>query len=113
LSCLADVPTKLRASTPLNNYFPFARRQNDPDREFAAVRRRDPTGGRGEGERWAGSDWIAVERERGASVSSVVVSFDHKGLAFGLLDLPNHQGFRKEPIGSGSARINHSVVIIA
>src|SRR5207247_1681269 len=31
------------------------------------------------------SDWMAVERERGISVSSAVLSFEHQGLAFDLL----------------------------
>ena len=32
------------------------------------------------------SDWIAVERERGISLSSAVVSFEHEGFALNLLD---------------------------
>jgi len=32
------------------------------------------------------SDWMAIERERGISVSSAVMSFEHQGLAFNLLD---------------------------
>jgi peptide chain release factor 3 len=43
------------------------------------------------------SDWIAVERERGISVSSAVMSFEHEGLAFNLLDTPGHQDF--SPLG--------------
>src|ERR1700738_2636165 len=43
------------------------------------------------------SDWMAVERERGISVSSAVMSFEHQGLAFSLLDMPGHQDF--SPIG--------------
>ena len=39
------------------------------------------------------SDWVAVERERGISVSSAVMSFEHQGLAFNLLDTPGHQDF--------------------
>jgi peptide chain release factor 3 len=31
---------------------------------------------------------MAVERERGISVSSAVMSFEHEGLAFNLLDTP-------------------------
>jgi peptide chain release factor 3 len=45
------------------------------------------------GRRQARSDWIAVERERGISVSSAVMSFEHEGLAFNLLDTPGHQDF--------------------
>jgi len=37
--------------------------------------------------------WIAVERERGISVSSAVMRFEHEGLAFILLDTPGHQDF--------------------
>src|SRR5262244_3034100 len=37
------------------------------------------------------SDWMAVERERGISVSSAVMSFEHEGLAFKLLDTPGHK----------------------
>jgi peptide chain release factor 3 len=44
---------------------------------------------------------MAVERERGISVSSAVISFEHEGLAFDLLDMPSHQGLKEEPIGSG------------
>src|ERR1700756_2615230 len=51
---------------------------------------------RGERRR-ARSDWMAVERERGISVSSAVMSFEHEGLAFNLLDTPGHQDFR--PMG--------------
>jgi peptide chain release factor 3 len=42
------------------------------------------------------SDWMAVERERGISVSSVVMSFEHEGLAFNLLDTPGHQDFSED-----------------
>jgi peptide subunit release factor RF-3 len=40
---------------------------------------------------------MAVERERGVSVSSAVMSFEHEGLAFNLLDTPGHQDF--SPLG--------------
>jgi hypothetical protein len=32
--------------------------------------------------RRARSDWMAIERERGISVSSAMISFEHEGLAF-------------------------------
>jgi peptide chain release factor 3 len=50
---------------------------------------------RGERRR-ARSDWMAVERERGISVSSAVMSFEHGGLAFNLLDTPGHQDFSED-----------------
>src|SRR5205809_7964967 len=43
------------------------------------------------------SDWMAVERERGISVSSAVMSFEHDGLGFNLLDTPGPQDFRQDP----------------
>jgi peptide chain release factor 3 len=40
------------------------------------------------------SDWMAIERERGISVSSAMMSFEYDGLAIKLLDTPGHQDFR-------------------
>jgi peptide subunit release factor RF-3 len=45
------------------------------------------------------SDWMAVERERGISVSSAVMSFEHEGLAFNLLVTPGHQDFSEDTYG--------------
>jgi peptide subunit release factor RF-3 len=39
------------------------------------------------------SDWMAVKRERGILISAAVMSFEHEGLAFNLLDTPGHQYF--------------------
>jgi peptide subunit release factor RF-3 len=36
---------------------------------------------------------MAVEHERGISVSSAVISFSQEGLAFNLFDTPVHQDF--------------------
>src|SRR6266487_286006 len=48
-------------------------------------------------ERWrVRSDWMAVERERGISVSSAVMSFEHEGLAVNLLDTPGPQDFSED-----------------
>jgi hypothetical protein len=49
---------------------------------------------------------MAVERERGISVSSAVMNFEHGGLAFNLLDTPHHQDLNEAcrvPIAVGSA----------
>jgi peptide chain release factor 3 len=46
--------------------------------------------------RRARSDWMAIERERGISVSSAIMSFEHEGLAFNLLDTPGHQDFSED-----------------
>jgi peptide subunit release factor RF-3 len=42
------------------------------------------------------SDWMAIERECGISVSSAVMSFEYEGLAFNLLDTPGHQDFSED-----------------
>ena len=47
----------------------------------------------------------AVERERGTSVSSAVLSFEHEGLAFNLLDGPGHQDFI--PLGFQRGHLPH------
>jgi peptide chain release factor 3 len=39
---------------------------------------------------------MAVERERGISVSSAVMSFEREGLAFNLLDTPGHQDLSED-----------------
>ena len=39
------------------------------------------------------SDWMAVERERSSWVSSAVMSFEHEGLAFDLVDTPDDSCF--------------------
>ncbi len=42
------------------------------------------------------SDWMAIERERGISVTSSVLQFDYKGAACNLLDTPGHQDFGED-----------------
>jgi peptide chain release factor 3 len=46
--------------------------------------------------RRARSDWMAIERERGISVSSAVMTFEHDGITFNLLDTPGHQDFSED-----------------
>ena len=50
--------------------------------------------------RRARSDWMAVERERGISVSSAVMSFEHEDLGFNLLDTPSHQDFSESSLST-------------
>jgi peptide chain release factor 3 len=46
--------------------------------------------------RRARSDWMAIERERGISVSAAVMTFEYEGLTFNLLDTPGHQDFSED-----------------
>ena len=50
---------------------------------------------RGEARR-AHSDWMKVERERGISVSASVMTFEHDGNRFNLLDTPGHEDFSED-----------------
>lgn len=46
--------------------------------------------------RFAASDWMEMERERGISVTSTVLEFEHAGYRFNLLDTPGHQDFSED-----------------
>src|SRR5215471_16024588 len=57
------------------------------------------------------SDWMAIERERGISVSSAVMSFEHDGLAFNLLDTPGHEDFSEDTYRTLTA-VDSAVMVI-
>src|SRR5690242_14557226 len=61
--------------------------------------------------RRARSDWMAVEQERGISVSSAVMSFETDGLAFNLLDTPGHQDFSEDTYRTLTA-VDSAVMVI-
>jgi len=46
--------------------------------------------------RHATSDWMAIEKERGISVASSVMQFEHDGCRFNLLDTPGHNDFSED-----------------
>jgi peptide chain release factor 3 len=50
---------------------------------------------RGEARR-AHSDWMKVERERGISVASSVMTYEFEDLTFNLLDTPGHEDFSED-----------------
>src|SRR4028119_744616 len=45
------------------------------------------------GRRGAAAGWMQLERDRGISVTSTVLRFEHQGMAFNLLDTPGHRDF--------------------
>jgi peptide chain release factor 3 len=47
-------------------------------------------------QRHAASDWMELERERGISISSTVLSFQYGGRQLNLLDTPGHQDFSED-----------------
>jgi peptide chain release factor 3 len=46
--------------------------------------------------RAATSDWMALERQRGISITSSVMHFEHGGIRYNLLDTPGHQDFSED-----------------
>ena len=46
--------------------------------------------------RAATSDWMAIEKQRGISVTSSVLQFDYEGVRHNLLDTPGHQDFSED-----------------
>jgi peptide chain release factor 3 len=47
-------------------------------------------------QRQATSDWMALERERGISITSTVLQFSYQGHTLNLLDTPGHQDFGED-----------------
>ncbi len=48
------------------------------------------------GRRRATSDWMALEQERGISISSTVLQFGYRGATINLLDTPGHRDFSED-----------------
>jgi peptide chain release factor 3 len=48
------------------------------------------------GTKAATSDWMALEQQRGISITSSVMQFDYKGLRVNLLDTPGHKDFSED-----------------
>jgi peptide chain release factor 3 len=48
--------------------------------------------------RHAASDWMAIEKERGISVTSSVLRFEKDGIKYNLLDTPGHKDFSEDTL---------------
>src|SRR5436189_3117800 len=46
--------------------------------------------------RHATSDWMAIERERGISITTSVLQFPYRGYQLNLLDTPGHNDFSED-----------------
>src|SRR5574340_1475415 len=46
--------------------------------------------------RHATSDWMEMEKQRGISVTTSVMQFEHKGWILNLLDTPGHEDFSED-----------------
>ena len=60
-----------------------------------AIHQAGQVAARGEARRTQ-SDWMKIEQERGISVSSSVMTFEHEKLIFNLLDTPGHEDFSED-----------------
>ena len=61
--------------------------------------------------RRARSDWMKIEQERGISVTSSVMTFEHGGLVFNLLDTPGHKDFSEDTYRTLTA-VDSAVMVI-
>jgi peptide chain release factor 3 len=57
------------------------------------------------------SDWMAIERERGISVVTSVMTFEHAGCVFNLLDTPGHEDFSEDTYRTLTA-VDAAVMVI-
>lgn len=65
---------------------------------------------RGEARR-ARSDWMKIEQERGISVTSSVMTFEHRNMQFNLLDTPGHEDFSEDTYRTLTA-VDSAVMVI-
>lgn len=61
--------------------------------------------------RRARSDWMKIEQQRGISVTSSVMTFEHDGLIFNLLDTPGHEDFSEDTYRTLTA-VDSAVMVI-
>jgi peptide chain release factor 3 len=61
--------------------------------------------------RRATSDWMKVERERGISVTTSVMTFEYANCTFNLLDTPGHQDFSEDTYRTLTA-VDSAVMVI-
>jgi len=57
------------------------------------------------------SDWMKIEQDRGISVTSSVMTFDHQGLVFNLLDTPGHEDFSEDTYRTLTA-VDSAIMVI-
>ncbi|WAC26911.1 MULTISPECIES: peptide chain release factor 3 [unclassified Ancylobacter] len=57
------------------------------------------------------SDWMAIERERGISVATSVMTFEFAGHVFNLLDTPGHEDFSEDTYRTLTA-VDAAVMVI-
>ena len=61
--------------------------------------------------KFATSDWMEIEKQRGISVTSSVMQFDYDGFRINILDTPGHQDFSEDTYRTLMA-VDSAVMII-
>ena len=62
-------------------------------------------------QRKATSDWMAMEQQRGISITSTVLQFEYQGCQINLLDTPGHQDFSEDTYRTLAAADNAVMLI--
>jgi peptide chain release factor 3 len=75
-----------------------------------AIREAGAVKARGERRR-VRSDWMAIERARGISVTSSVMTFEYAGVSMNLLDTPGHEDFSEDTYRTLTA-VDSAVMVI-
>jgi peptide chain release factor 3 len=57
------------------------------------------------------SDWMEIERDRGISITSSVMTFEHDGITFNLLDTPGHEDFSEDTYRTLTA-VDSAIMVI-
>jgi peptide chain release factor 3 len=63
------------------------------------------------GRRQTSSDWMKIERQRGISVVTSVMTFEHGGCVYNLLDTPGHEDFSDDTYRTLTA-VDSAVMVI-
>src|ERR1700741_5251931 len=61
--------------------------------------------------KYATSDWMEIEKQRGISVTSSVMQFDYEGFRVNILDTPGHQDFSEDTYRTLTA-VDSAVMVI-
>ena len=61
--------------------------------------------------KYATSDWMEIEKQRGISVTSSVMQFDYDGFRVNILDTPGHQDFSEDTYRTLTA-VDSAVMVV-
>ena len=61
--------------------------------------------------KYAKSDWMDIEKQRGISVSTSVMEFDYEGYKVNILDTPGHQDFAEDTYRTLTA-VESAIIVV-